>query len=151
MTGSTSSTQSLGTPVDQVAVYFRAWTDHDASALARVFSEGATYQDPIVPGPLSAEAAVGYAQALWAAFPDLAFVQDHATAQGDRVVVPWRMTGTNTGPFPGLPGPTGAALDLPGIDVITVGDDGITGVVGYFDQLTMFGQLGVPVQIGGAS
>ena len=151
MTDITSPPQSVGTPVDQVESYFRTWNDHDASALARFFSEGATYQDPIVPAPLTGEAVVGYAGALWVAFPDLAFLTEETTAEGDRVVVTWPMTGTNTGPFPGLPGPTGAAVDLPGIDVITVGDDGIISVVGYFDQLTLFGQLGVPVQIGGAA
>lgn len=97
----------------------------------------------MTPGPASL--------ALWAAYPDLAFVTEETTAEGDRVVVQWRMTGTNTGPFLGLPGPTGAAVDLPAIDVITVGDDGIISVVGYFDQLSLLGQLGVPVQIGGAA
>jgi hypothetical protein len=45
-------------------------------------------------------------------------------------------------------GAYGGRTDLPGVDVITVGPDGIRSVVGYFDQLTMLAQLGVDLQVG---
>jgi len=43
------------------------------------------------------------------------------------------MTGTQTGPFAGLP-PTGQTVRPPGIDVIETGQDGIRSVTGYFDS-----------------
>jgi hypothetical protein len=57
------------------------------------------------------------------------------------------MRGTNTGLLPGIPDPTGATCDLPGIDVITIGDAGIVSVVGYFDQKTFVEQLGLQALI----
>ena len=63
------------------------------------------------------------------------------------VFVPWRLQGTFTGPLPGMPGPTGATFDLPAVDVITVGPEGIVSVVGYFDQKTYLEQLGLQVVI----
>lgn len=53
------------------------------------------------------------------------------------------MRGTNTGLLPDAPQPTHGTVDLPGVDVITVGPDGITSVVGYVDQKTMVEQLGM--------
>ncbi|SDB83893.1 conserved hypothetical protein, steroid delta-isomerase-related [Raineyella antarctica] len=150
MTDITTTPPSTGSSEDLVEAYFRAWNGHDPSALVAVFSEEGTYQDPSLPEPVTGDAIAGYAAALLGVFPDLAFSVDETTAEADRTVVAWHMTGTNTGPFPGLGGPTGASVDLPGIDVITVGPGGVTSVVGYFDQLGLLGQLRVPVQIGGA-
>jgi hypothetical protein len=56
------------------------------------------------------------------------------------------MTGTNTGPLPEFSGPTGRAVDLPGADIIDISPDGIVKIVGYFDQVTFFRQLGVELQ-----
>ena len=55
------------------------------------------------------------------------------------------MTGTQSGPFNGLP-PTEARIKLPGIDVITLGE-GLLSVEGYFDQRTLLEQLGVQVAV----
>ncbi len=73
----------------------------------------------------------------------MSFEPGPLTAEDDRVVMPWRMHGTNTGPLPGVPEPTRRTCDLPGVDVITVGPDGILSVVGYFDQKTFAEQLGL--------
>jgi hypothetical protein len=43
---------------------------------------------------------------------------------------------------PDLPEPTGRRCDVPGLDVMTVGPEGITSIVGYFDQKTFTDQLG---------
>jgi hypothetical protein len=56
------------------------------------------------------------------------------------------MTGTQSGPFNGLP-PTQARIKLPGIDVITLGEAGLRSVEGYFDQRTLLEQLGVQVTV----
>jgi hypothetical protein len=56
------------------------------------------------------------------------------------------MTGTQSGPLNGLP-PTEASIKLPGIDVITLGESALLSVQGYFDQRTLFEQLGVQVAV----
>ena len=60
---------------------------------------------------------------------------------GDRLTMQWRMLGTHAGPLPGFPEPTGGRCDLPGVDVMTLGPDGIRSIVGYFDRQTLVEQL----------
>jgi steroid delta-isomerase-like uncharacterized protein len=134
--------EARGLPVEVAQAYLQGWNDHDGAAVARLFAPSGTYVDPTLPGPLSGEAIAEYVAGLVAAFPDLAFAVEGISVDGDRVTAQWRMQGTNTGPFPGAPQPTGGTCDLRGVDVITVGSDGITSVVGYFDQKTFFEQLG---------
>ena len=123
--------------------YLRGWNDHDGDAVTATFAESGTYADPTLPAPLPKAAIAGYVSGLTEAIPDLVFVADEFVVDGDRVVIPWRMQGTNAGPMPGLPEPTGRRCDLPGVDVVTVGPHGIDSVVGYFDQKTFLEQLGL--------
>jgi predicted ester cyclase len=64
--------------------------------------------------------------------------------EGDELVLvaEWTMRGTHSGPFDGLP-PTGNEIELDGVDVVTVSDDGITSITGYFDQRAFVEQLGL--------
>jgi len=58
------------------------------------------------------------------------------------VVSEWTMRGTHSGALDGLP-PTGREFELDGVDVITVSDDGIVSLRGYFDQESFAEQLGL--------
>ena len=87
-----------------------------------------------------------YVESSAEGFPDVAFKVEDIIVRGDRAVLQWRMTGTNTGPLPEFPCPTGRTVDLPGVDIIEVGPNGIVTIVGYFDQVTFFRQLGVELQ-----
>jgi predicted ester cyclase len=100
----------------------------------------------MLPGPIGGDDLARYVESLAEAFPDVAFESEDIIVRGDRAVLQWRMTGTNTGPLPEFPGPTGRAVDLPGADIIDIGPDGIVRIVGYFDQVTFFRQLGVELQ-----
>lgn len=143
----TAPQEATGLPIKVAQAYLQGWNDHDGAAVARLFAPDGTYVDPTLPGPLSGEAIAEYVVRLVAAFPDLTFAVEAISVDGDRVTVQWRMQGTNTGPFPEAPRPTGGRCDLRGVDVITVGADGITSVVGYFDQKTFTEQLGLQVLI----
>ncbi|MGY1684475.1 ester cyclase [Geodermatophilus sp. SYSU D00867] len=127
--------------------YLRGWNDHDGDAVAATFADGGTYADPTLPEPLPKTAIASYVSALVAAFPDLVFALEDVSSEGSRVYARWRMQGTNSGVVPGLPAPTERRCDLPGIDAIEVGPDGITRVVGYFDQKTLLEQLGMRVDV----
>ena len=133
--------------MDVVRRYLAAWNARDAARLAETFRPGGTYEDPSTGGPLEARPLGTYASGLWAAFPDLTFeeVDCRETAPGD-IVFRWIMRGTNRGSLGGLP-PTGATVALPGADFITVCDDGIRRVEGYFDRTTLMQQLGVQVHV----
>src|SRR5215470_16693135 len=86
--------------------YFDGWNNHDAAAIVSTFANGGTYSDPTTPGPLSGEAIGQNAAQLWAAFPNIHFEVGSFMASPGRFAAEWVMTGTNTGPFAGLP-PTG--------------------------------------------
>ncbi len=139
--------RAIESPVQAAREYLKGWNDHDGAAVSRLFAPEGTYVDPTLSGPLSGPAIAAHVAGRVAAFPDLAFVVEEVSVDGDRVTVQWRMQGTNTGPFPGVPKPTGGTCDLPGIDVITVGAQGITSVVGYFDQKTFVEQLGLHAMV----
>jgi steroid delta-isomerase-like uncharacterized protein len=77
------------------------------------------------------------------AFPDTRIVlADALMADGDRVFVRWRWTGTHKAPFRGI-APTGKAIDLLGEDVILVKDGKITDIWPLFDPLRLMLQIGV--------
>ena len=78
-----------------------------------------------------------------AAFPDLRFNVEDVLPSGDKVVVRARATGTHQGDFMGMP-PTGRSMDVPLIDIIRFGDDGLAHEHwGVFDAMTMMQQLGL--------
>jgi steroid delta-isomerase-like uncharacterized protein len=78
-----------------------------------------------------------------AAFPDLRLhVQDVLTS-GDKAVARVRLTGTHQGELMGIP-PTGKGIDVPLIDIVRFGDDGLAREHwGVFDAMAMMQQLGL--------
>jgi len=78
-----------------------------------------------------------------AGFPDLRFEPEQFFVDGDRVAVYFRVTGTHSGEFMGIP-PTGKSMDVHGVDIVRFGDDGVGREHwGVFDTMGMMQQLGV--------
>jgi steroid delta-isomerase-like uncharacterized protein len=126
--------------------YFDAWNRRDAAVIVAAFSEGGTYADPVC-GALSGPAIGAYAEALWAAFPDLSFEIASAGLAGENLVAAeWTMRGTNLGSMNGLP-PTGRSVTTRGADFITVRDGKILSVQGYFDSRSVPEQLDLAVVV----
>ena len=73
-------------------------------------------------------------------FPDLTSTVEDEIAEGDRVVVRVNLKGTNTGEFMGRP-PTGARVDVAGIDIFRVADGKVTDRWGVLDMQTLNKQL----------
>jgi steroid delta-isomerase-like uncharacterized protein len=67
-------------------------------------------------GPTGPQAFRDYYSALRSAVPDARYVVDDLIAEGDRVVVRWRMLGTHERAFGDIP-PTGQPITLKGIAV----------------------------------
>ena len=129
--------------IDVARRYVAAWNARDAAGLAATFRPGGTYEDPNTGGPIGPEPLGAYASGLWSAFPDLEFEEvSWSDAGGGSLTFAWLMRGTNRGSLRGLP-PTGAAIALPGVDLINVCDDGVERVRGYFDRATLMEQLGL--------
>src|SRR5262245_32385726 len=105
---------------ETVQRYFDAWNRHDAAAIIGCFADGGTYSDSSTPGPLTGAAIGTYAEALWAAFPDVSFdIVSSLESSTGLVSAEWLMKGTNLGSLRGLP-VTGRAVVLAGADFILV-------------------------------
>lgn len=135
----------MTTAMDLARAYFDAWNGHDSAALRGVFAQGGTYSDPVTNGPVTGEAIVAYAENLWTVFPDLAFeLASIGSSRPTSVVAEWTMTGTQDGPFNGLP-PSGKSVRVAGVDIIEASDSGLSSVTGYFDSAEVPKQLGLQV------
>ena len=133
--------------LDLAQQYFDAWNRQDADGIVGLFSEAGTYSDPTTGGPLQGPAIGAYASGLWASFPDLRFEIISADEASDGVIAAqWMMLGTNDGSMFGRP-PTGKPIELPGADFVTVRDDRIESVVGYFDSGVLPRQIGMQVLV----
>jgi steroid delta-isomerase-like uncharacterized protein len=70
------------------------------------------------------------------------YTVEDVIAEGDRVVVRWRNTGTHSGAFLGIP-PTGRSFSIAGIDVYRIENGRLAEHWHVVDQLTMLQQLGL--------
>ncbi|MGA7179496.1 MAG: ester cyclase [Thiobacillaceae bacterium] len=135
----------MNNPSDVLQRYFDAWNAHDAAGIVSTFTSDGVYQDPNTRA--HGDEIGAYAQSLWVAFPDLSFeVVSKAGTDAGMVAAEWLMTGTNTGPFQGLP-PSGNKVSLAGADFIKVSGGQIESVTGYFDTKVIPEQLGLQVLV----
>src|SRR5439155_12810987 len=82
-------------------------------------------------------------QQLFTAFPDNRFEVLDLVPAGNQVAVRWRSTGTFCGaPFQGID-PTGARIDMEGIDLLTIEDGLILRNDAYYDGTHFARQVGL--------
>jgi steroid delta-isomerase-like uncharacterized protein len=134
----------MGVEVPQiVSEYVDAWNRGDLDAWVATFAPDGTYSDPGTPQPVPAQGLKDHMAVFFAGFPDATCetVALHPIAEQLWV---WRFVqhGTNTGSYRGMPS-TGRELVVPGCEFIEVGGDKVHRVEGYFDRLTILGQLGL--------
>lgn len=133
--------------------YTEGWNDHDPNTVVEQFADGGTYYDPNVAETIQGEAIGDYVATTIEGFPDVQFEERRVMEteiDGEfGLVAEWTMRGTNTGPMAGLP-PTGRKIELDGVDVVKISDNGILSITGYFDQKEFAEQLGLtfPTVIG---
>lgn len=75
------------------------------------------------------------------AFPDLLLRAEDTVAEGDRVVIRFRLTGTHEGEFLGI-APTGREVDVTGFDMVRVEGGKAVEHWGATDMLKLMEQLG---------
>jgi len=79
------------------------------------------------------------------AFPDYHVELEDLIVEGDKVVVRERITGTNRGPFLGIP-PTGRPICVDAIDILRIEDGRVVEHWGIADSTTMVRQLGLATE-----
>jgi steroid delta-isomerase-like uncharacterized protein len=123
--------------------YFEAFETPDLDKIASYWAPGGL--ERIAPiGELKApEELRPFFGALFAAFPDMRFEVLDLIAAENRVAVRWRSTGTFCGgKFQGID-PTGARLELEGIDMLTIEDGLIRRNDSYYDGTQFARQIGL--------
>jgi steroid delta-isomerase-like uncharacterized protein len=106
-----------------VVGYRAAWNNHDPQRVASHVAEDITWEDPALPEPARSRSEVAdFVAAACTSFPDYSFSEPGRSAISDNRMVgylPWRMTGTNTGPIdpPGF-APTGRSFSIDGVDIL---------------------------------
>ena len=136
--------------LDQLAYdIYDAFSNRDYDAIDRLFSDD--YVDHAeFPGiSQDREGVKQFIRMFSEACPDLHFEVLDVLLDGNRAAVRNRMTGTNTGPFMGMP-PTGNQISVEGVDIGVMNDQGqCCEHWGYFEEAKMmqqFGMMPVPEQ-----
>ncbi|MGI8557319.1 MAG: ester cyclase [Solirubrobacteraceae bacterium] len=129
--------------------YFEAIDRHDLEGAVALWLEGGREH---VRGQVDTTAPDGvraFLGGMFAAIPDLHFEIVQATTEGARCAVQWRLTGTFAGPEPfnGI-APTGARIELEGVDVVSVSSGRITENNAFTDSMSFARQVGMMPQQG---
>ena len=119
---------------------------HDFEGLASIYATNAVITTPDEGEIKGREGILDYLRRFSVAIPDFDWEELSARECGDTAVDEGWVVGTNTGPVETptetLP-PTGRSLRVRGCDLATVADGQIVKHNFYFDQMELFGQLGL--------
>ena len=86
-----------------------------------------------------------YVTSMRTSFPDLHVRRDELIIKGDRIIVRWTATGTNTGPLPGPAGklpPTGKHIEVSGVEVARIVKGKYAESWNYWNGAALLAQLG---------
>ncbi|KES06270.1 hypothetical protein BU52_16220 [Streptomyces toyocaensis] len=132
---------------------FRAWNDRDYDSIAGSVAPDCTLVEEgsgrTLQGP---EGFTQLAKAMFDAMPDGKFTLDHLTSQGDRVVVEYTGSGTQTGDLvlhAGTVPATGQHVTVHACDIYEVRDGKIQEGRAYLDTGALMSQLGLTEELRG--
>jgi steroid delta-isomerase-like uncharacterized protein len=132
----------MASNADLVRDLFARLNDHDTESLGELWAADGVERFP--DGECrGAEEITAYFRRVFAALPDYHMEIEALVEQGDEVFARWHLTGTHTGGgFQGLDA-TGKAIELDGIDHITVRDGKLVSNFVVFDQMQFARALGL--------
>ena len=96
----------------------------DVDGFAEVLTDDFIEHEELPGGGPGKEGTKAFFRGFIAAFPDLQIAVEDVLSSGDKVVARGIVTGTNQGPFMGMP-PTGKSIRVQLIDIIRFDDDGL--------------------------
>jgi len=131
------------TPTKVADAYFAAIARRDVEAAVALWAPGGRENVRGQVDTVAPEGVRAFLGAFTGAIPDLDFVVESKTTQRDRVCVRWTARGTFSGtPYQGIE-PTGARVELEGIDELTVRDGLIVANNAFSDGMTFARQIGM--------
>ena len=122
--------------------YFTAFLKRDAGWMDRHIAPGFVRHDPGLPFEVRGPAGVlQLHDALLPAFPDMQLPLEDFVAEGEKVLVRLRVTGTHAGAF-GNMAATGKTIDIGVLDLFQIRDNRLIEHWALLDNLGMLKQLG---------
>jgi steroid delta-isomerase-like uncharacterized protein len=123
--------------------HYAAWSKGDVEGILACFTDDCVFEDMALQAKFEGKEGVrGFAQATFAAIPDFRWTPTIILIDGSRAGTEWRMTGTQTGDFPGIPG-TGKSFSVPGSSVLEIRAGKIHQNRDYWSLATYLGQMGL--------
>lgn len=92
--------------------------------------------------PMDAAGHADLGRAFYAGFPDIYHTIDEVIVADPHLVTRFTLRGTHTAPFMGAP-PSGRAITVSAMAILTVSDGKVTHLRAMFDQLGLMRQIGV--------
>jgi predicted ester cyclase len=126
----------------------RALAVRDWETYGGIFTEDFKMVTPMLSGVITGrEARIQLAQGIFTSFPNGEVKVQRAFGKGEWACVEVMFTGTHTGPMPGPDGseipPTGKHIEWPYCMVIRFQDGLVRELYEYYDQGSLFNQLGL--------
>ena len=115
------------------------WNQKSEAAIDRLVAEDAAGNDPKF--GVGRESFKAQWRKWHAGFSDLHIQVEEIIAEGERVVTPWRLTGTHYGEFLGH-APTGRSVNVDGVSIDTIRDGIVVSGFDAWDALGFRQQLG---------
>jgi steroid delta-isomerase-like uncharacterized protein len=124
-----------------------AWNDRDAEGVAALCTEDIEFFDPAIQTVHGRAAIADWLRQCTRMFPDYHFEEPeppYISRDRPKVIAPWRMTGTNTGPIdpPGF-APTGKPVVIEGVDHWEFRDGLVARYRADYDSVGLMRQLGL--------
>jgi glyoxylase-like metal-dependent hydrolase (beta-lactamase superfamily II)/predicted ester cyclase len=129
--------------------YFAALARRDVEAMAGYWAPDGEEHIASLVDAVGPSGVREYFTELFTAFPDFALTVETTVAERDKVAVHWKATATMSGPLWGLE-PTGAHVELEGIDLLTVADGLIVRNDAVPDGMALARQIGLVPPAGSA-
>lgn len=122
--------------------YADAWSTQDVGSILAFFTDDCVYED-VALGAVNTgkEELEAFLRATFAAVPDFHIEPKAAFAVGDRAAAEWIMSGTQTGPFPGIP-PTNNRFSVRGVSIMQLEQGKIRRNTDYWSLATLLQQVG---------
>ena len=122
--------------------YLAIWNDGDLDLVDELYAPDFLYHVVDIAGDVvGVDAFKELVTSFRTAFPDFHVTFDETLMAGDKTVIRWTMTGTNTGPLQGLP-PTGQPVRLQGVAISRAVDGKTVEVWQHYNLLAMYQQMG---------
>ena len=126
-----------------------AWDAGNVDVFDKYIAVNSVDHNPMPGMPQGLAGMKEMAKVLKTAYPDMKSVNQDFRVDGDILTVRWSMSGTNSGPFMGMPPTNKKISDIGGIDQVRWENGKFVEHWGYMDEHKMMQQLGLAPADGG--